>query len=185
MIERTKIDIKLNKSSTYFLPYVDLQIKFQYLHLLRNSYLSFEEGDEVFCVLYQWDGKPDFTKYEGELMNHVLFLDHQDYGEFVLYKFKLTRNMEDARKLFVNGKYSLFIDEHKKSIETFLNKRGFTNVIRIKKILNRDGDFRKELDDKLGVTIDSNNELSSPPDTHQETFLNHVDIIKHKIEDFK
>ena len=182
---RSKIGIKLNKSSTYFLPFVDLQVNFKFLHLLRNSYLSFEDQDEVFCVLYEWNSKQEFTKYEEELMNHTLFEKHEDYGRFVLYKFRLTKNMQDARKLFLNGKYSLFTDEHKQSIETFLRKRGYTNVDRIKGILGRKEEMRKELNEKLGVKIDPNQELSSAPDMKSETFIHHVEIIKHKIEDYK
>lgn len=183
--QKSKIGIKLNKSSTYFLPFVDLQVKFQFLHLLRNSYLSFEDQDEVFCVLYEWNSKQEFTKYEEELMNHTLFEKHEDYGRFVLYKFRLTKNMQDARKIFLNGKYSLFVPEHKQSIETFLRKRGYTNVDRIKKILSRDVEMRNELNAKLKVKIDPNSELSSAPNMHDETFVHHLEIIKHKIETFK
>jgi len=178
------VDIKLNKSSTYMLPYVDLQIHFKFLYLLRNTYLSFEDGDEIFCVLYEWSGKPEFALFEGKLMKHVLFKGHEDYGKYVLYKFKLTRNMEDARKLFVNGKYSLFTTEHKASIGAFLTRRGFTNTIKIGKILMRDEELRKEMNKTLGVKIDVNHELSSKPNLVNETFSNHVDIIKHKIDDF-
>lgn len=184
-MDKKIVDIKLNKSSTYFLPYVDLQVKFEFLHLIRNTYLSFEDGDEKFCVLYEWQSDPKFTKYEGKLMEHTLFQRHEDYGNYVLYEFRLTRNMQDARKLFVHGKYSMFTPEHKDSIEAFLAKRGYTNVDRIRKILCRDKDMREELDVKLKVKIDSNSELSSPPSKHSETFENHVDIVRYKMDDFK
>lgn len=185
MKEKKTIDIKPNKSSTYLLPFVDLQVDFEFLYLLRNSYLSYEDQDEVFCVLYEWNSNPKFTKYEDKLMNHILFEGHEDFGELALYKFRLTRNMQDARKLFVNGKYSMFTDEHKDAIQAFLQKRGFSNVERIKKILQRSEDMREELNEKLSVTIDPNQELSSAPDMVNETFTNHVTIVEHKMEEFK
>tara|TARA_R110000822_G_scaffold227017_1_gene359656 strand:- start:43032 stop:43589 length:558 start_codon:yes stop_codon:yes gene_type:complete len=185
MKEKKTVNIKSNKSSTYLLPFVDVQVKFEFLHLLKNSYLSLEGEDEVFCVLYEWSSDPKFTKYEGELMNHILFEGHEDYGKLSVYKFRLTRNMQDARKLFINGKYSMFVDEHKDAIESFLVKRGYSNVDRIKSILNRGKDLREELNKNLSVNIDPNNELSSPPDMSLETFMNHVIIVEPKIGDFK
>ena len=184
-MEKKKIEIALNKSSTYFLSYVDLQVKFEFLNLIKNTYLTFNGQDDNFCVLYEWSSDPKFTKFESDLMEHTLFERHEDYGKYVLYEFRLTRNMQDARKLFVNGKYSMFSPEHKNSIVAFLKKRGYTNAERIKKILYRDEDIRNELDDKLKVKIDPNNELSSPPNMNDEKFSNHIDIIKYKIDDFK
>jgi hypothetical protein len=93
--------------------------------------------------------------------------------------------MQDARKLFVNGKYSMFTEIHKASIDSFLKKRGFTNADKIKKILSRDESVRTDIEQRLGVkNIDPNQELSSAPDMFKETFSNHIEVIKHKIDTY-
>jgi hypothetical protein len=184
MNETKRINIELNKSSTYLLPALDLQINFEFLYLLRNTYLSFDGKDEYFCVLYEWNKAEEFTSWEGKLMEHTLFYDHIDYDKFVLYRFRLTKNMMDDKKLFVNGKYSLISKSTKDAIEKLLPRRGFTNVSKIRKILLRDDKLRDKMNESLGVKIDPNHELSSPPDMEKETFINHLEITKPIIEDF-
>ncbi len=128
-------------------------------------------------MLYQWSGKQDFTSYEEELMNHTLFVGHEDYGDHVLYKFKLPENAQKLLKLFIEGKYSEYPYESKIAIRDFVQLRGFSNYDRIYKILNREESVRKQMEFELKTTIPPYAELSSPPDMDAENFSNSVQYI--------
>lgn len=184
MMKEITIEIVPNKSTTYLLPIVDQQIDFEFLYLLRNTYMSHDGENGDFCVLYEWSSNVKFTAFEKRLMEHTLFTKHEDYDNYVLYRFKLTKNMEDHKILFINGKYSMFSDKNKEIINKHLLKRGITNADRIKKILNRDEKLRLEMNETLRVKIDPNNELSSKPNIKAENFSTVCKRINYKIEQF-
>lgn len=158
-----EIKVIPNKSTTYMLPFLDSELKLDFKHQLLNSYLSFKEGDSVFCILYNWTSGPEFLKFEGELMENDLFMGHEDYGDKCLYKFRLTNKMHSGRDLFVEGKYSDFSISHKKFIEDYLTDLNVDNIINIILIL----------DPKRLRTSDK-------PDMYKETFINHLTIISLK-----
>jgi hypothetical protein len=138
MKETFKVNIVPNKSKTYMLPYVHEQVKFKFFELLLNTYLSYDGEDELFCVLYEWSSDTDFLKYEGELMNNHLYVGHSDFGDKVVFKFRLSRYMKLGRDLFIQGRYEEFSDEHKGFIMDYLNEIGATNAGRISQILTKD-----------------------------------------------
>lgn len=157
MKEEFKINVVKNKSTTYMLPFVNEQVNFKFQHQLVNSYLSFVEGDDVFCVMYDWVALPDFLKFEGEMMDHHLYVGHEDYGSKTVYKFRLSRHMKAGRDSFINGKYDEFSQEHKDSIIKHLIDIGATNVQRISDIMST-----------FAVLS------STPPDMEREVFMNNV-----------
>tara|TARA_R110002051_G_scaffold325298_1_gene426926 strand:+ start:1276 stop:1791 length:516 start_codon:yes stop_codon:yes gene_type:complete len=159
-----RINIQKNKSRTYMLPMIDDVVKLDFYDLLLNTYLSFENGDEVFCILYQWDSNKLFTKYEGKLMSANLFVGHEDYGDKVLYKFKLSENMIIERELFVKGDYKNFSKHHKYLINEF-----FTKKIKAKNVKD------------INNIVDINSSLkSTPPLMDKEEFTNHLKKIEFK-----
>jgi len=179
-IKNVRLNIVPTKSSTYFLPILDSLINFKFLHLLQNSYVmnSIEEG--YFSVLYKWNGKPEFTEWESELMEHHLFVGHEDYDEYVLYKFKLPKNSQEILKLFIHGKYSKYPDSSKNDVKSFIEKRGFVNAEKIFKIMNLDETLRLQMQKDSGVPIPIGSELSTPPDINSENFLNSVKFLSSK-----
>lgn len=183
-MKEVTIEIVPNKSTTYFLPIIDNQIDFQFLYLIRNTYMSHEGENGDFCILYEWSSDVKFTAFEKRLMEHILFVKHEDYDNYVLYRFKLTKNMEAHKTLFMNGKYSMFTNENKEIIGKHLVKRSITNVERIKRILNRDEELRIEMNETLRVKIDPNDELSSKPNIKSEDFSTVCKRINYKIEQF-
>ena len=185
-LNNNRIEIILNKSLTYFLPIVDAQVDFRFLYLLRNAYLSNGESvdGEEFCVLYEWSSDIEYTAWEKKLMEHHLYVGHEDYDKMVLYKFRLSKKMREAKTLFINGKYSMFTLDHKDNIEAFLIKRNASNTEKIMRILNRDEDLRLKMNEELGVNIDPNDELSSKPNIFNEDFSNFYKEVNFKIEDF-
>ena len=111
-----KIDIKVNKSKIYFTPLFNEVVPISYFRLLKNTYFWYDDfGEEVFCLLYKFDGKvkgthnlrSGFTVYEQTvLMRNELYEGHKDYDDFVIYKFKLTDDLLEYRDLLLEGKYS-------------------------------------------------------------------------------
>jgi len=156
MKDTFKINLVKNKSLTYMLPLVDTEVKFEYAQFLLNCYVSFDDGDETFCVMYAWSSKPGFLKYEGKLMSHPMYLGHSDFGEKVVYKFKLTHVMKRGRELFAEGKYKDFSDSHKKAIEEYMKKMGYNNVSRIRKILDKQDSVKSDAPDMQLETVSRN-----------------------------
>jgi hypothetical protein len=144
MKDTFKINLLKNKSLTYMLPIIGIEVNFDYYQFLLNSYISFEDGDDIFCIMYEWSSDPGFLKYEGTIMSHPLYLGHADFGEKVVYKFKLTHFMKRARGLFVTGDIKDFSDSNKKAILDYIKKRGFNNFSRIKKILDKEDSVKSD-----------------------------------------
>ena len=168
MKDEYNIKIVPNKSQTYMFPFIGEQVGFEFEYNLINTYLSFEDGDDTFCVMYKWSSDLDFLKFEGTLMNNHLFVGHEDYGDHTVYKFRLSRHMKIGREHFIKGNYHLFSLEHKASIMSNLLKMGATNLGRIQQILDEKGEL-----------------TSSPPLMENETLSNHVKKINRVIETFE
>ena len=77
-----KVDIKPNKSKTYMLPLLMKHVDIGFLNLMQNTYLSFQEGDDLFCVLYHWTSAHDFLKFEGNLKGYS-DVQKQIIGDYV------------------------------------------------------------------------------------------------------
>tara|TARA_R110002020_G_scaffold100855_5_gene238070 strand:- start:5129 stop:5635 length:507 start_codon:yes stop_codon:yes gene_type:complete len=167
MKERFKLKIVPNKSKTYMLPFVGAQFDFDLTDRLINTYLSFEEGDDEFCMMYQWSSDPAFLKFEGMLMKHHLFIGHVDYGTYTVYKFKLSRNMQLGKEAFIKGEYTKFSDDHKKAIMKYLNEIAASNAGRISQIMTE------------GIPLSSD-----PPKMENEIMSNNVKEIKIITETF-
>jgi hypothetical protein len=165
MKPRFKININKNKSLTYMLPLVNSKVNFDLFQFLENTYISFENGDELFCVMYKWSSNEQFLKYEGRLMQDPLYIGHADFGETVVYKFKLTLEMRKARALFVKGNYKGYTDQQKKEILEYVKLRGFTNGLRISNILDKSTDV-----------------FSPPPKLEDEVVQNHINTLITKID---
>lgn len=162
-----KINIVNNKSRTYFLPLVDEQVNFKFDESMLNTYLSCEEGDDIFCVMYRWSSDPEFLRFEGEMMKNHLYVGHSDYGDRVVYKFRLSRLMKIEREKFIKGEYTLFSEENKDLIYHRLIKIGASNHLRIAQILSADEPLS-----------------STPPLMENEILSNHVKTLNFKIESF-
>lgn len=147
-----KFNIVANKSKTYMLPLLMKHVNIDFENHIQNTYLSFEGDDDIFCILYNWSSIESFLTYEGMLMDHPMYIGHVDYGDKVLYKFQLTHEIRKSRKLFVEGKIKEIQEDHKQLIIDYVNKRGFRNADRIRRIVQTDGDL-----------------ISSPPDMESET----------------
>jgi len=163
-----KITIVKNKSTTYLLPLIAKQIDFDDKYKLLNSYLSFEEGDDVFSVIYKWSSSPEYLKFEGKLMKNHLFIGHQDYGNHTVYKFRLSIAMKAGRDKFIKGNIKGFSDDHKEAVIEYLKKINAKNIERIKLMLTPGSQL-----------------YSTAPDMEKETLVNSVKEIKLESDTFQ
>ena len=159
------IDIIPNKSRTYMLPFLHKQVEFEFKDQILNTYLSVNEEGDMFCVMYDWNATVDFMKFEGKLMKNHLFEGHIDYGGKVVYMFRLSRHMQMGKELFIQGKYTEFSDDHKKSILDYLEDIGANNAMRIAQILSEKAELS-----------------STPPIMENEVLVNHVRTLTFKSE---
>lgn len=167
MIEKVTITILPNKSKTYLLPILDKQVGFKFKTSILNTYSSFSGEDNLFCVLYKWSSIPEFLKFEGDLMEHHLFVEHKDYGDKVLYKFRLPQAIEETKAKLYDGKLKEFNPNHKKLIVSDLRNKGVSNLAKIISIL------------------DSNSKVTSTPLVEsKEIFINHRKVMSYKADDF-
>lgn len=163
-----KMNVVKNKSLTYMLPMFYETIGVRFPQFLVNTYVSFEIGDDVFCLLYKWRSDPDFLKYEKELSEHPLYLGHVDFGEKVCYKFSYTLLMKKEKDLFLNGRYKEFSQSHKKEVINYTRKKGFKNSGRIERIMTEG--------DPL---------TSTTPEVEKEALMSQVRKVEFKTETFK
>ena len=175
-----KIKVRPNKSLTYALPLLEEELNLEFCQLISNSYIINNDDEKSFSILYRFLGKPEFTKFEGRLMKHELFKGHEDYGNYVLYKFDLTQEMEEGLSLFKEGKYSKFSNKHKNSILQFLEKRKWSTT-KVGMILNRD-DTLIQARKKKGEVIGDEDELLEKPDMKDENFSECLTKIEYERE---
>ena len=161
MRDEFKIKIIPNKSRTFMLPFLAEQFEVDLNDRLVNTYISFKEEDEEFCLLYDWSSEPSFLKFEGVLMSHGLFIRHEDFNGKTLYRFRLSRNMLDGRSKFIKGLYKEFSSDHKNAISSSLSKLKANNTSRIMEILSPDGLLS-----------------STPPEMSKEVFSKNISKMK-------
>jgi hypothetical protein len=127
-------------SATYFLPFLNEVIDFKRLDNLQNSYIHNNEEEKVFCVLYKFSGEKDFVEFEEKILNHELCLGHEDYEEYVLYKFKIPDDVCKKLDILMNNNTSKGLiamsEDDKRIIVRFARRRLLPNVELIRQRLD-------------------------------------------------
>lgn len=137
-IDYKKIRITKTNSCSYFLPLLHRVIGFKYIPQIASSYIWDNEEDRHFCVLYEFSGKRPFLKYEGELMDHELYIGHEDHDKYTLYKFQIPQNLKWVLTMMMERKINMLDEESKTAIINF-NIERLANVEVIRDVL--DGRF--------------------------------------------
>ena len=173
--------IKYNKSKTYLLPLLSelVYIDKQFLPFLENTYMLDDINKYNNC-LYLWhrfDFKnPEFTKYEDKLTNNELFVDLHDFDDRCLYVFKFPEEYLKEYDLLLNSKYSEFGEDAKELIIEFWlkiysnNPKIVTFINRVKQILYKEKELKKEIEKNLKVKLDNKSELGEYVNIEDETF---------------
>lgn len=192
---KAQLEIKRNKSITYLLPIFSRFVPVSYFRLLVNTYLWFDDyTEEVFCLLYKFDGKikgkmssrEGFTVYEEKVLRrNKYYLGSDDYDKHVIFKFTLPEEMFDLRTIFLEGKYSkLPLQAQTIVLEWTMRYYGPNDRAFIEMIFNKDPELRERLLDKLGSStkLPHDAEVSSAPYEDEEMFANSVEFVKENIE---
>jgi hypothetical protein len=85
----------------------------------------------------------------------------------VLFVFTIPNRVKEDFAKFKRGKYSKFSEEYKLDILRFHNVNDDSEIAQI---LWQDDKRRKDMEEKLGCTLDSDSELLSIIDEDNETF---------------
>lgn len=178
------IEIKKNKSNTYFLPLFDSYFRIKHFNLLQNTYLFYDDiGEDVFCLLYKFDGRvtgsyqrrSGFTIYEQTIRNSELYLSEEDHDEYVLYVFKIPDELIEAKHLLLDGKYSQLTEKQKQKIVGFIyHKYGNVPATQVNDILYKSAELKERLEEILKHKLSDNAELSSIINYEEEIFINSI-----------
>jgi len=159
------------KTYTYMLPLLCKELGINTMHNLVNVYLRHEKYPEMtnhlFC-LYTWDSSKFHTTYEGMLTSSPMCKIHEDVSsKHYIIGFEINENMQRDYDLFLEGKYSHISHDSKLQIIKYFGLNGNHVVV---KVLRRDKELRKSLEEVLKAKIESTAELSSIIDIDNETF---------------
>lgn len=161
----------LNKSYTYILPMLANYIGIKKRNLV-NTFIGdrdYPKYDNNIFLLYKFSGAKEFLLYEDFLKSTDLFVDSYDPdNHHVMFVFKVPSFYQSDYDLFKQGKYSEMNYDYKVVIF------GFHNIIdhehRVAKVLFKHPDLREELEERIGVEIPENMEVSSIPDMNLEIY---------------
>jgi hypothetical protein len=160
-----------NKSFTYILPMMSLYFDIKPQNLL-NTFLRSSDKPEFknhIFLLYKFSGDKNYLVYEDYLENQELFETSYDPDKYhTLYCFKIPDSHKDIYDKFLKGRYSEFPQDYKVHIFKYHGIKNPTH--RVAQVLFRHPDLREEWEEKLGVEISDEAEVSSPPDLELETY---------------
>ncbi len=177
----------INKSKKYLLPLLSEFIYFDknIISELENVYIFDETKKYKNCIflLFNYNIKDsNFTKFENQIFNHNLFVDHYDFkNNKVLYILKFPKEYLYEYKMFIDGKYSEFGKDAQNLIFDFLIDQGVSEhfINKISNIFIKDVKLKQEIEKKLKVMLDDNSELESIIKEEDETIniknnINHI-----------
>jgi hypothetical protein len=182
--------IRYNKSKTYLLPLLSdcIYLEKKYYKYLKNTYIldNLDLYNKSIYLMHDYDKMNNsIDNYEQNIIDNIYFHDLIQDKNKVIYVMKFPKKYINEYNLFLEGKYSHFSEEAKNVILSYYTELYAGNVnainflIKVKQILYKDEKLRKQIEDELGVHIDSNAELTDVIDLKYET-INLQKIIKNK-----
>jgi len=160
-----------NKSFTYILPMMSLYMDIVKENLLNTFIYSIDKPEykNHLFFLYKFSGNKKFLEYEDYLENQELFQHSYDPDKFhTMYCFKIPDSHKDIYNKFLKGRYSEFPQDYKVHIFKYHDIKSPDH--RVAQVLFKHPNLRQEWEDKLGVIISDDAEVSSKPDTNLETY---------------
>lgn len=161
--------MKLNKSKTYLLPYIDEFIKIKFVDRLKNTYVFLNDEYKI-CLLYEYSAKKGFSDYEKELEENEYYNKTIDIDKkTVLYVFDIPLEIVDCVDLFLSGKIS-YMPRREIMISFLVKNFNIKQDNDLIKIIKRDPNYKIKLESELNVKIPEGLDLTSSPDIEDETF---------------
>jgi hypothetical protein len=182
-----------NISTTYLFPLINdiLEINYNfYSKYVKTTYINSDlyKDKQYFYILIDYDFKiPEFRQEEERLMNFDIFIDSVDVDEdTVLMIYEFPKSYEKEFEYFKKGKYSKFGNDAKMKILKFFHRllgtstEGLKILTKIKHVLYRNSILKEQLEESLGIKLNTDAELGSIMDNDKETVK--IDKKKLKIE---
>ena len=166
----------LNKSYSYLVPLVNeyCTISSDFVILLENTFVynpDYEE-DNLFTIMYEKSELESFVNYTEEIKANRLFKAFGDNGESVFFTINFPIEYISEYNLYKEGKFSKFSEKAKVTILNYvLDIHNLRSADRVRRVLYKDEELKRELEYKLALKIDDESELSSIPSVVSETFI--------------
>lgn len=166
----------LNKCYSYLVPLLNeyCKIDSDYLLLLSNVYSRHYDyrQEEVITICYEFINNDPFLEYVENFRQNELFKEMFIDKEYLAITFYFPKEFRNEYYLYREGKFSRFSDRAKEVILKYvLDIHKLNDTERIRRVLYRDERLRKQLEEQLDMSIDSELELSSKPNLINETFI--------------
>ena len=161
--------MKYNKSRTYLLPMLASRVDLNF-NKIRNTYLHTTNDFEHFRlhIEHVFDNFEDKLEYDKIIKKSSNFINEvkNDFEDSYIYSFALDNDFKAAYRNFVLGKYSKLSNIDKNLILSYWNsvyntKSNFQFKTNLKDILNQSPILKKQLEEKLAVSLPDDAELSS------------------------
>ena len=165
-----------NKSKTYLLPLLAEILPLEYIYLIKNTYILFNnQPDYSFGILYHHPNdmeSKNFYNYLDKLINTPIFIDKILLQDGILLVFLFPEEYLGEYDLYKEGQYSMFSKAAKDKIIRFTSKN-YTYpqlTMDITQILYKNRARKERLEKELGIILRDEDELTSKMLTEDETF---------------
>jgi hypothetical protein len=165
----------LNKSYSYLVPLVNefCPVDSDYILLLDNVFAkhSLYPEEKTLTIRYEFVANDPFMEYIDSFRKNELYLATYIDQEHVSVSMYFPREYYKEHNLYLKGKFSQFSEPAKEKILRYvLDIHKLKDAERVRRVLYRDPQLRKELEQRLDVILDPMMELSSIPDLKAETY---------------
>lgn len=154
------------KTSVFLLPLLGkTKTQLRYTSYYSNTYLS--KDYKALLLVYRFTGTSMYKQFEQYMMTDSLCVTHTDHDPYhVVYMFAIPREFREDVKHFVEGKYSKFSKKLRQRITKFYGNKDASVI----KVIDKDQDFKLQLEKSLGVELPEDSELASKPDLSNEIY---------------
>ena len=168
-----------NKSYIFLPPMLEIDPVFIQLHLLLNTYLINDDlpdvKNSIFLHYEYQDLDGSFARLENNLKRSAYFRGMYEPDKYTtMFYFHVPNKYYQDYLLFMNSKYSHLSETLKKKILKFYNLGISSQVY---KVLYRDVQRRRELEEELDVELPVDAEVASAIDFSKETYTEAHKII--------
>lgn len=176
------MNVERNKSYVFLTPMLEFDPVYSRKDLILNSYLADEKYPNrkgIIYVHYLYDKNPGaMARLEASLTNHSEFIDSYEPDKYsMIFCFNVPRKYQMDYVKFLNGKYSELSPNYKLKILKFFNASVSSDIY---KILYKDPDYKKLLEENLGVELPKDAELGSLINYNNETYSQSKIILNDK-----
>lgn len=171
-----------NKSYIFLPPMLEIDPVFMQIHLLLNVYLASDDlpdvKNSIFLHYEYQDIDGSFARLENTFKESPHFRGMYEPDKYTtIFYFHVPSRWFKDYLFFLNSRYSFLSEGFKKRILKFFNLGDQSQVY---KVLYRDEERFKELEEELGVTLPRQAEVASAISFSKETYTD-----AHKIVDLE